>query len=360
MNGRSPLHAPLRNIIFIFCLLLFSSGLSAQGNKMWTAAKANAWYKKQPWLVGCNFIPSTAINELEMWQRETFDSLTIDRELGWAESIGMNVVRVFLHNIPWAIDSLGFKQRVQTFLSISQRHRIQTLFVLFDDCWNPDPKAGKQPAPLPGVHNSGWVQAPGKKMHDDTNSWNDLEAYTKGVLTAFREDNRILGWDLYNEPGNSGYGVQSMMLLKKIFNWAWTVRPSQPITVGIWNNDFKSLNQYQLANSDIISFHNYNATPKLEEEIKSLQARGRPLICTEYMARTNNSRFITHLPVFKKYKVAAINWGLVSGKTNTIFPWNSKQGSTEPATWFHDVFRQDGTPFDKTETVFIRKITASH
>jgi hypothetical protein len=326
---------------------------------IWTAEKANGWYKSQPWLVGCNFIPSTAINELEMWQAESFDRATIDRELGWAHGLGMNLVRVFLHIIPWQTDANGFKARINEYLAIADRHQIKTMFVLFDDCWNADPKPGKQPDPKPGIHNSGWMQCPGKKMHNDSSTWGQLEGYTKDILSSFKNDSRILIWDLYNEPGNSQYGNSSLILLKKVFQWAWSVRPSQPLTAGIWFDD-KNFNDWQLANSDIISFHNYNPAGDLEKEITDLNKRGKPLICSEYMARTRNSRFGTHLPIFKKYKVAAINWGFVSGKTNTIYQWDTPvPDGSEPKIWFHDIYRKDGTPFDEKEVEVIKQLTAA-
>lgn len=341
------------------CILLVLSGLSYLYSQIWTAEQANTWYATQPWLVGCNFIPSTAINELEMWQAETFDPATIDRELGWAESLGFNVVRVYLHNVAWETDAEGFKKRISQYLVIAEKHKIKTIFVLFDDCWNPDPKPGRQPDPKPGVHNSGWVQAPGPARVVDASTWKGLEGYTKDILKSFSGDNRILLWDLYNEPGNSDMLNKSLPLLKQVFEWAWSIRPTQPVSSATWNhaNTFADLNAFQLKSSDVITFHNYSDAANLQTEITRLKKLGRPIICSEYMARTNNSRFETHLPVFKQQKVGAVNWGLVSGKSNTIFPWGSKEGSPEPAVWFHDIFRKDGTPFSTEEVTFIRNIT---
>jgi hypothetical protein len=343
------------SILLILVLLSFSTW----SQKIWSIDQATQWYNQQPWLVGCNFIPSTAINELEMWQADTWDAKTIDRELGWAESIGFNVVRVYLHNLVWEADADGFKKRINEFLTIADKHKIKTLFVLFDDCWNKDPKLGKQPEPKPGVHNSGWMQSPGQARVNDQSSWGPLEKYTKELLTTYKNDKRILMWDLYNEPGNEGMFDKSLPFLQKVFEWAWAIRPSQPLTCATWNHDekFKNLNEFQLANSDVITFHNYSDPKNLEEEILQLQKSGRPFICSEYMARTNNSRFETNLPVFKKYKVGAINWGLVRGKTNTVFPWGSKEGTPEPIVWFHDIFRKDGTAFSNDEIAFLKSIT---
>lgn len=345
----------MRKILFV--ILFFTQSAIAQSPKIWTAKQANDWYAQQGWLVGANFLPSTAINQLEMWQRDSFDTATINRELGWAASLGFNTLRVYLHNLVWERDALGFKQRINTFLNIASRHKIKPVFVFFDDCWNEEPVYGKQPAPKPGVHNSGWVRSPGKSVHNDSTQWDVLETYVKDILNTYKNDKRILLWDLYNEPANSDYGLSSFPLLKKVFEWAWKVRPSQPLTAGVWFQKFPQINAYQLDNSDVVTFHNYDDTVSMINAIDTLQKRGRPVICTEYMARTNKSLFLTHLAILKRKNVAAINWGLVSGKSNTIFPWGSKEGSTEPALWFHDIFRKDGTPFNADETKLIKALT---
>ena len=343
--------------ILLFLMADFLFLISFCQSNIWSKEKANEWYRRQGWLVGADFLPSTAINQLELWQQESFDAKTINKELGWAAAIGMNVMRVYLHDLAWKADAAGFRKRMNRFLSIASTHKIKILFCIFDDCWNPNAKIGKQPQPRPGVHNSGWVRSPDMITHNDPTQWDYLEQYVKDIMTSFKNDNRILMWDLYNEPANSGYGISSLPLLKKVFEWAWTVRPSQPLTVGLWFMEFPEINRYQLENSDVISFHNYSDTTSMKQAIDSLQKKGRPVICTEYMARTNNSRFETHLPILKRYNVAAINWGLVSGKSNTIFPWGSKEGSSEPHPWFHDIFRKNGTAYDAKEVELIKTLT---
>lgn len=341
--------------ITLLVLLLFSNSTDAQN--IWPKEKASQWYAKQPLRVGANFLPSTAINQLEMWQADTWDPATVDKELGWAENIGMNVMRVYLHDLAWKADPTGFKKRMNDFLAIADKHHISILFTVFDDCWNPDPVIGRQPEPKPGIHNSGWMRSPGQSVHNDSTQWAYLEKYVKDVLQTFKDDKRIFLWDLYNEPGNSGYDLSSLPLLKKVFEWAWAVRPSQPLSCGVWY-DNKTLNQYQLEHSDVITFHNYNDAASLEKQIIDLQQYGRPVICTEYMARTRGSKFQTHLPIFQKYKVAAINWGLVAGKSNTIYQWGTPiPDGSEPKIWFHDVFRKDGSAYSPDEISAIRKTT---
>ena len=327
--------------------------------EVWTKDQAAEWYTSQGWLRGSDFIPSTAINQLEMWQVETFDTKTINRELGWAESIGLNSMRVYLHHAAWEQDKEGFKNRVDQYLTIADKHHISTIFVFFDDCWNPRYQTGKQPDPKPGIHNSGWIRDPGDLIHEDSTLVATLETYVKDVLTRFAQDNRIVLWDLYNEPGNSGYGNKSMPLLQKVFRWGREVNPSQPLSVGVWNKELIDLNNYQLANSDVTSYHNYSEPEEHQRWIDSLKTYGRPLICTEYMARTRNSRFDNIMPLLKKENIAAYNWGLVAGKTNTIYAWDTPMpDGKEPKIWFHDIFRKDGTPYKKEEVELIKQLTA--
>lgn len=338
----------------IYCPLLSQAQTST--SKQWPAAKANAWYASHKWINGSDFIPSSAVNQLEMWQADTFDPKTIDRELGYAESIGFNTMRVFLHSIAWKEDPKGFKKRVAQYLAIADKHHIQTIFVFFDDCWNPTAKPGLQPAPKTGIHNSGWLQDPGNRLNEP-GEIAILHKYVTDVLTTFGHDKRILLWDLYNEPGNSNKGDRSLKLLSEIFNWARNVNPDQPLSAGMWDWSLEKQNAFQLTHSDVITYHDYELPDNHERVVQILKANDRPVICTEYMARLRNSTFENTMPILKKENVGAINWGLVSGKTNTIYAWDTPMpGGEEPKVWFHDVFRKDGTPYSKDEVDLIKKL----
>lgn len=331
-------------------------------DKVWSAEKASEWYKKQPYLVGANYIPASAINQLEMWQGDTFDPASIDKELGWAESIGMNTMRVFLHSLVYKADPTGFKSRINQFLKIADQHHIKPMFVFFDDCWNKVPQIGKQPEKKIGIHNSGWMQDPGDPASKETSNYAALKVYVKDILKTFSNDKRILLWDLYNEPGNSGKVGTSIPLLTEIFTWAREVNPEQPITAGLWNwgGNFNELNRFQLANSDVVSYHCYDNPERHLRTIELLKLFGKPMICTEYMARTRNSTFINSLPVLKKENVGAINWGLVDGKTNTKYAWDTPMSNGgEPKVWFHEVFKADGSPYIQEETDMIKKVTGA-
>lgn len=327
-----------------------------QAQDRWSVQKTSEWYQHQDWLTGANFIPSTAINQLEMWQEETFDTAIINRELGYAEGIGFNIMRVYLHHVAWQQDPEGFKSRLNQYLTISARHQIKTMFVFFDDCWMDTYSAGKQPLPRQSVHNSGWLKDPGSRIDDTPALMDTLEIYVKDILNTFKDDERILVWDLYNEPGHFKHGDKSWPLLRNVVKWARTVHLDQPITIGLWNPAFSDFNAFQIANSDVISFHNYRDSSSMLQAIDTLQAYGRPLLCTEYMKRPNNSTFATIFPILKRNGVAAINWGLVAGKTQTNYPQGNKGGEAEPEVWYHDIFHKDGTPFDLHEVELIRKL----
>ncbi len=362
-------------LVLALCAVMMAKSPGARGP--WSTKKAQHWYAGMAWPVGSNYLPSDAVNELEMWQAGTFDPKRIDAELGWAQNLGMNTMRVFLQDLLWSQDKEGFTRRIGTFLEICQKHHIRPIFVLFDSCWNPYPHLGKQPEPTPGVHNSQWVQSPGAEALKDPAQYPRLEAYVKGVVGAFAKDKRILAWDIWNEPDNnndSSYGKREpkdkdqlvLALLPKAFAWARSAHPQQPLTSGVWKGDWSNparlepMAKEQLDLSDIVSFHNYEAPSSFEMHVKWLQQYGRPIICTEYMARPVNSTFEGILPVAKKYKVGAINWGFVAGKSQTYLPWDSWQHpytDREPKVWFHEIFHTDGTPYRPEEVKFIRQIT---
>ncbi len=365
--------------LLIPTLIMLSSSVFAQ---QWPAAKANAWYARQPWLVGANFLPSNAINELEMWQAETWSPFLIDKELGWAEGLGMNTMRVFLHDLAYRDDPKGFKQRLDQFLGLCAKHRIRPMLVLFDSCWDPFPHTGKQKDPVPGLHNSGWVQSPGAELLADKSKWDTvLKPYVLDVVSSFRNDARILSWDVVNEPDNdnaNSYGKNGKLkqelaekqqlgvdLVKAAFGWTREAKPTQPVTSAPWYGDWSSveamtdMNRFLFTNSDVITFHNYDNAAEFEKRVGYLKKLGRPLICTEYMARVTGSTFQNILPIAKRENVGMMNWGFVSGKSQTIYPWDSwqKPYDGEPPVWFHDIFRPSGAPYREEETAFIKSLT---
>jgi hypothetical protein len=298
-----------------------------------------------------------------MWQADSFDPTAIARELDWAEKIGMTLLRVYLHDLLWQDDAAGLCTRLEQFLTLTAARKMKVMLTLFDDCWrNQDFGLGVQPAPQKGVHNSGWIQSPGDAAADDPTQRRRLEKYVRELLTRFGADARILAWDLYNEPGNRGRGSKSLPLLSDAFRWASEITPCQPLTVGLWDftAEFSPINHFILENSPLVTFHCYEPPNVLRERLNFLRylANDRPLICTEYMARTRGSTFQDCLPIFKEYEVGAINWGLVAGKTNTIYPWGWAAEKGEPELYFHDVFHADGSFLYPAEGEFFAKLAA--
>jgi hypothetical protein len=362
-------------LLLATAMLLTPIFLPAQNQPRWTAEKANTWYAQQPWLVGANYVPSDAINQLEMFQAATWNPALNDHELGLAEAIGMNTMRVFLQDQLYAEDPQGFLTRLDAFLAIAARHHIRPMLVLFDSCWDPYPHTGPQHPPIPGVHNSGWVQSPGYRELADPASYPALEAYVRAVVGRFANDPRVLAWDIWNEPDNPSEQYPQLAnktalitaLLPQVFAWARAESPIQPLTSGVWRDGSyadpaheDAMVRAQLDNSDIITFHNYGWPESFEARIRELKPLGRPVICSEYMARGAGSTFDGSLPVARQYNVGAINWGLVAGKTQTWLPWDSWQRPyvlLHPQIWFHEVFNHDGTPYRQYEVDLIRRLT---
>jgi len=345
----------------------------------WSIEKSQKWYDQNNWIVGCNYLPSNAINQLEMFQKETFDEEINKKELSWARQLGFNSVRVYLHDLLWA-DPIGFSERLNILLDICASLEIKPLLVLFDDCHRPYPKLGIQPKPVSGVHNSGWKQSPGMAIvngiHEE--QLNNIEIirlkkFVTEILSNFKDDERILMWDIYNEPGQFGIGDKSLTLLELTWEWAYEVRPSQPLTACLDGSVGEGNIKLNAENSDIITFHTYEGE-KLQETIDKLKVYKRPLICTEYMAREFGSTFEFSLPIFKENNIGCYNWGLVAGKSQTHFGWSTildlqkkKEGGKfledgddipEPEIWFHDILRKDGTAYNEKEVEFIKAITA--
>ena len=374
------------NLLSLLCLIFIQcqQTQTSQLNQRWSEERAWEWQQENGWMVGTNFNPSTSINQLEFWQEDTYDPETIERELEWSAELGMNLHRVYLHNLLWDQDSLGFLKRVENYLEIADSKDIKTLFVLLDDCWHPVPKLGKQPDPLPFIHNSGWVQAPGSAILGDSLRHQETKNYIKGVISHFADDKRVVGWDLYNEPGNGtpfdprypdrgpevkDKDIYTLSLLKKSFKWAREVNPSQPITTSVWKgsgvdkdwsklDSLSDLSRFSLSNSYVISFHTYENIEEMRLRIDQLEKFNRPILCTEYLARGQGSTFQAMLPLLKEKQISAINWGFVAGKTNTVFPWYSWQEEFDslPKIWHHDIYLSDKTPYDQKEIDFLKEI----
>lgn len=333
--------------------------------------------------MGVCYTTSTAVNQLEMWQAETFDPARIDLELGWADELGLNSMRVFLHPLLWATGARGLTDRFYRFLELAERHHQRVLPVLLDSCWDPDPRPGPQLEPRPGVCMSRWVQGPGRAALEDPRERRGIEEYVRGVVREFGDDDRILGWDLWNEPDHtpdhqtaaafaareSPRKVELVTeLLPEVFYWARSELPRQPLTSGVWSGlwdsveHLREVERIQLSESDVISFHCYGPPEDFDRRAGWLEAYSRPIWCTEYMARPEGSTFGGILPLAHERHVGAWSWGFVAGRTQSYLPWDSWVEPYVDRTadrWFHDLLRPDGSPYDPSETRLLRGIAKS-
>ncbi len=341
----------------------------------WSAERARRWEAETGWLMGCNFVPSTAGSQLEMWQAETWDPETIDRELGWAAGLGMNSVRVFLHDLVFAHDGEAYLDRIDAFLGIADAHGIRTMLVLFDGVWNPEPRLGPQGEPRPRTHNSLWVQGPGAAILRDRSRWPALRPYVEAVVGRFGGDRRVCVWDLFNEPDNANaisYPRQEVAgksrladaLVGQVFDWCQALDPDQPLTAGVFvgvsgaAEHASALNRTLLGRSDVVSFHSYMPRKRLLRTIHHLRRYERPLLCTEWMARSVGSP-VSLVDVLAGEGVGSWCWGLVDGRSQTRFAWTSwLKTPPEDAPWFHDLLHPDGRPYDEAEADRLRAAAA--
>ena len=355
--------------LLIYAILL--SCLAACGQTapdgQWTPQQAKEWYSGQEWPVGCNYVPSYAINQYEFWQADSFSPEVIDRELALAESIGFNTVRIYLHEGLWYDDAEGFKSRIDRFLDIADSHGIRVVVTFFTNGGNHDISfsIGPQPQPAPGQHNSSWIPSPGRQVIDDPSQWPRLKAYVQDILRSYGDDDRILYWCLCNEPENMKGGCDVKEFMPAVYRWAWEVRPSQPLTSPVWQRPGKNGTATKLdmvawvcMKSDIITFHHYSSPQELNTMIRMLSRFDRPMVCQEYLARNYGNTFFNILPALKENRIGAINWGLVNNKCNFHYPWDHKAGDPEPEIWFHDIFRSDYTPYDPAEIDFLKGMTS--
>ncbi len=345
----------------------------------WSTEQAWGWHAATPWLVGVNFIPSVCINNIEIWQEEGFEQVlaVMDRELALAQATGFNSVRMQLPFFIWQQQRQGFLQRLARFLDLLEAHGMTMMPIFFDDCCMPKPVysppyLGKQPDPVPG-HHGGTVITPfdgkdavGYNFVDEPALLPELEEYVRELITAFGQDERIVVWDIWNEPGNSNRQSRSLPIMQAAFGWARQLQPRQPLTACCWGEDsfvehkpLLAIEQHAIKLSDVVSFHSYGDLARTQLLIEDLKQYGRPLLITEWLHRPFGNEIATHLPLFKREKIGCYNWGLVNGKTQTHEPWDvlRSQPGLDLSRWQHDLFYGDGTAYDVSEIALIRQLT---
>lgn len=332
---------------------------TAQLEGQWSIDRINAWYAGVGVIKGCNYLPATAVNDIDMWQESSFDPETIEKELQLAHESGYNSVRVFLHFLVWKKQRSAFKKNIETFLQIADHNDIKVMFILFDDCNAPGEKPfiGEQKAPRPGIHNSRWVASPGLDAVDDKTRFPEYESYLKDIISTYKNDRRIIAWDLYNEPGNTGVGTRSRELLLNAFKWAREINPTQPLTVGAWNLDNleDEMSQLMMSYSDFVTFHSYKDVADLRHRIAACKKFNRPIVNTEWLRRQVGNTFENVLPVFAENRIGWYHWGLVQGKTQTWLHWVSSKDGIRDTPWQHDIFTPDHKAYSPKEIEMVKQ-----
>jgi hypothetical protein len=367
----------MKRLVLVISLFLPAVAFAQAGQLSIAAAKD--WYARQPWIIGANYIQSNTVNQIEMWQPETFDGDRVDLELGWAESLGINTLRVFLHEMLWEHESGALQSRMRKLLSIAEKHKMKVIFVLFDSSGDPYPELGHQRQPKPGVRNSLWVQSPGAKALSDPKQVEKILSYAKDVVAVFNIDRRILAWDVWNEPDNTNENsyqrselpnkVEAVRaLLPRVFQYVRAGEPEQPVTSGLWRGDWSStaslspIEKIQVELSDFISFQNYDGPQEFEKRVRWLQAFQRPVVCTGFLARNQGSSIEAILPIALKYDVGALVGDLVQGKTQMWLPldsWQNPYTDHQPTVWSQDLFQSTGPLYQKQDADVIRQMIAS-
>jgi len=351
-------------IIVMACKSEKSKDNPVRHYERWSVEEINEWYIKQDWWVGFNYVPSNKVNQIDMWQAESWDPVIIDKELAMGEGLGFNVVRIFLHDLVYIQDPEGFKERFSDFLRIADSHGMRVIPNFFTNGGKEERRQlGKQPEEIPGTHNIHWARTPGQVIAHDPLKYGPLKTYIQDFISTFAEDERILCWYLYNEPWNNSIyqkkdvpnKVNPYNLLVSVFEWARECGPTQPLTSCMYV-DCCPTDAFLGENADIITFHCYKSPEILNDWIYKLEFFNRPVMCGEYMGRPV-SVFKEIMPILKENKIIAVSFGLTAGKPGFYNQWNSPPSDTMPEIWFHDILTAEGVPYDAEEVEFIKSMT---
>ena len=355
----------------------------------WTKERAWEWYNAQPWIRGCNYMPASAANRVDQWQalgaEERFAE--VERELALAEKVGFNTLRLIVEHQGfgvWLADPDGFRARFERYLQILAKHKLRAIVVLGNDCSRPKelwelPKPGVQKYDV-GYHGGRRVtqhgslpNAVGYTTVDDPALRPKFYAMCEELMTRHRDDDRILFWNLWNEPGNNNRNDLTMRDLRELFARAWKIDPKQPLAADVWTmrsdrpDTAHPVERLAGDLSDIISYHRYANAREQKATIDLIRARwGRPMVNTEWLARLLGDTVEDCYPLFAQEKVGAVCWGLVAGKYQTYEPyepmWKSQfeffRRDLPVTKWYHDLFRPSHHPYDPYEVAIIRHVNA--
>ena len=353
--------------------------------KKWSKERAWEWYNSRPWIRGCNYMSADCVNRVDMWQALHFDKIyaQTEEELKIMQELGFNSVRLILEYVVWKEEHDSFLERFEKYLALYHKYGISCMIVLANDCMPPKTELWKMPYVGEQTYDIGYHGGRKHSQHgrhegpaphyyfDDPELCEDYFRMVTEIVTKYKDDPRILMWDLFNEPGNSRREAITMPYLVRMFETVRAIDPIQPLSVAAWwfdPDDFHTseVNQYALDNSDIITYHNYGSYEEHIKVIKYLKSYGRPIINTEWLARITGNTVFDNFPLFYLENIGCYNWGFVAGKYQTYEPYefhwqwyaDDPKAPIDFTKWFHDLIRPSGRPYDPRETELIKRFCA--
>ena len=351
----------------------------------WSKERAWEWYNNRPWIRGCNYMSASCANRVDQWQSLHFDKYLkeTEAELKLMRELGYNSVRLILEYVVWEKEHDVFLKNFERYISLCNSYGISCMIVLANDCMPPKtelwkmPSIGEQSYDI-GYHGGrkhsqhGRHNAPAPHYYlDENDSREKYFEMVREIVSLYKDDARILMWDLFNEPGNSNRRGITMPNLKRMLDEVRKINPSQPLTIGAWwcgddrcfNNE---IDQFALESSDIITYHNYGKYEEHIQVIKYLKGLGRPIMNTEWLARCTGNTVFENFPLFYLENIGCYNWGFVAGKYQTYEPYeghwqwynDDKHADIDFTKWFHDLYRPSHRPYDPRETELISRLCA--
>ena len=353
--------------------------------KRWSKEKAWKWYNSHTWIRGCNYMSADCVNRVDQWQALHFEERmkTTEEELRLMRELGFNSVRLILEYVVWEKEHDSFLTRFERYISLLDKYGISAMIVLANDCMPPKTELWKMPDIGEQAYDVGYHGGRKHSQHgrhagpaphyyfDEHESCEKYFEMVNEIVTLYKNDPRILMWDLFNEPGNSQRSGITLPILKRMVEVVRKINPSQPLTIGAWccdkNYEFSMPEDvFAIENSDIITYHNYSTYEEHVRVIKHLKKFDRPLINTEWLARCTGNTVFENFPLFYLENIGCYNWGFVAGKYQTYEPYEAhwqwygedKRAPIDFTKWFHDLYRPSLRPYDPRETELISKFCA--
>lgn len=350
----------------------------------WSKEKIWEWYNSKPWIRGCNYMSADCANRIDQWQQYKFEERfeTTKKELALMSKLGYNSIRIIPEFFVWKEEHDGFMERFERYIELANQNGISCMVVLGNDCCPPKEEAlerlhlGEQHVDW-GYHGGRKVSQHGKfdgagySILDEPKSAEKYYEFVREIVEKYKNDERIIIWDVFNEPGNSKRDSMSLLHMKKFLEIIRNIDPIQPLTIAIWSQltnfeKLREIEKFGLENSDIISYHNYGSYENNIRELKLLKKYDRPIINTEWLNRCGGNTIEELFPLFYLEKVGCYNWGFVAGKYQTYEPWNGIWNSYEEnpdsiinnfdfTKWFHDIYRPSHNPYNPKETELIKR-----